>query len=165
MMSGDSSVSWSVHLRILMKMYDLPNPLSLLQGPLWQKEKWKEYYTSKVRAYHEKKLRKKAESNHKLEFLNIKTIGLSGKPHPSVQYLLTPQDVKMARPHLKMLSGDYYCNDYSSREKGGDPNCPLCPKSLGIPETIPHILSECRGTIEPRMRIWPEVISLQYEIS
>ena len=72
----------------------------------------------------------------------------------------------MARPHLKMLSGDYYSNEYSSREKGGDPHCRLCPKSLGLlPETIPHILTECRGTIEPRMRIWPELlnaISLQF---
>ena len=40
-------------------------------------------------------------SNHKLGFLNIKTIGLDGKPHPGVQYLLTQQDVKMARTHLK----------------------------------------------------------------
>ena len=71
----------------------------------------------------------------------------------------------MSRPHLKMLSGDYYCNDNSSREKGGGPHCLLCQKSLGIPETIPHILTECRGTIEPRIRICPEVldsITLQF---
>ena len=163
-MSGDSSVTWSVHLRILMKMYDLPNPLGLLEGPAWCKEKWKELYTCKVRAYHEKKLRIRAASNYKLRFLNIQATGLNGHLHPALLHLTTPQDIKMARPHLKMLSGDYICNDSIAKDRGGDPRCRLCPSSPGIAETICHILTECKGTIEPRTRIWPELLNVTTQL-
>ena len=36
----------------------------------------------------------------------------------------------------------------------------LCLPSLDIPETICHILTECRGTIEPRTKIWPELLNV-----
>ena len=70
----------------------------------------------------------------------------------------------MARPHLKMLSGDYFCNDSIARDRGGDSRCRLCPSSPGIPETITHILTECRGTTEPRARIWPELLNVTTQL-
>ena len=40
MMSTSSSVTWTAHLRIICQMYDLPDPLTLMSGHLWAKEKW-----------------------------------------------------------------------------------------------------------------------------
>ena len=52
-MSEDSSVTWSVHIRLLCKMHSLPDLLSLLECPLWSKNKWKEHCKCRVTAYHE----------------------------------------------------------------------------------------------------------------
>ena len=158
-MSGDSSVTWSVHLRILGSMYGLPNPLSLMEGPLWPKQSWKDLCLSKVTIYHERKLRAKAATNFKLSFLNIQTIGLSGRSHPALHNLLTTQVVRIARPHLKMLSGDYMCYYFLWKDRGSDPQCRLCPSSQYLPETITNILMLCRGTHETRSRLWPELLN------
>ena len=48
-MSEDSSVTLSVHVRLITNMYGLPNPLFLLEGDLWPKEKWKQLCQVKVR--------------------------------------------------------------------------------------------------------------------
>ena len=63
-MADDTSVTWAVHVRLLCKLYDLPDPLRLLltEDP-WPKSKWKEWCTAKVRSYHEKLWRQKALSN------------------------------------------------------------------------------------------------------
>ena len=42
-MSHNNSLTWSAHLRILFQLYSLPDPLALMEGSLWPKEKWKEY--------------------------------------------------------------------------------------------------------------------------
>ena len=158
-MSEDSSVTWSVHLRLISHMYGLPDPLSLLEGALWPKQSWKDLCLVRVRLFHEKRLRAKAASNIKLSFLNVQTIGLTGRSHPALHSLITAQDVKIARSHLKMLSGDYMCYYYMWKERGSDPQCRLCPQSQYLPETITHILMLCRGTHETRSRIWPELLN------
>ena len=160
-MSEDSSVTWGVHVRLLTHMYGLPDPLTLLEGPLWPKLKWKELCQCRVRILHERKLRAKAARNFKLEFLNVQTIGLSGRSHPALHFLETSQDVKLARPHLKMLTGDYLCFANLANDRGSDPACRLCPPILGSapPESISHILTQCRGTNDIRSRIWPEILN------
>ena len=105
-----------------------------MEGPLWPKQSWKDLYLSKVTIYHERKLRAKATTNFKLFFLNMQTIGLSGRSHPALHNLLTTQVVKIARPHLKMLSGDYMCYYFLWKDRGSDPQCRLCPSSQYLPD-------------------------------
>ena len=120
--SKSNSVTLIVHVRIITNMYGLPNPLSLLEGDLWPKETWKQLCQVKVWAYHENILRIKAVSNYKLNFLNIQATGLNGYSHPALHNIVTTQDVTMARPHLKMLCGDYQCLANIARDRDSDPN-------------------------------------------
>ena len=159
-MSPDSSVTWSVHVRLLAQLYGLPDPLSLMEGTLWPKQSWKDLCTTKVRALHEKNLRSKAAANYKLNFLNVQSIGLCGQTHISLHSLMTTQDLRIVRPHLKMLSGDYLCFQHMWRDRGSDPRCRLCPSSELVPETITHILAVCRGTYEARSKIFPELLNV-----
>ena len=158
-MSEDSSVTLSVHLRLITNMYGLPNPLFLLEGALWPKNKWKQLCQVKVRTYHENILRTKALTNYKLDFLNIQAIGLNGFSHPALHNILTTQEVSMARPHLKMLTGDYQCLANIARDRGSNPQCRICPPSSAPPETITHILLQCTGTTDSRNRVWPELLN------
>lgn len=163
-MSDDQSMTWAVHVRTLCKMYDLPDPLYLLQQEdAWPKSKWKNWCSTRVRAHHEKLWREKALSNSKMTFLNIQLIGLNGRHHPALFGLHTTRDVERLRPHLKMLSGDYLTYSRIAEDrKSGDPSCRLCRESSSHsapPETIPHILTECRGTAEVRERILPELLN------
>ena len=156
-MAGEKSATWSAHVRRLTYMYDLPNPLSLLEGTLWTKEQWRDLCHARVRIYHEKKLRQKSRGNHKLIYMNIDTIGLSGCMHPSIQNLTNTQAVETARPHIRMLAGDYPCFANLSSDRGSDPKCRLCQGCSF--ESVEHILTECTGTKEPRDRILPELLN------
>ena len=158
-MSSDTSVTWSGHLKLLCQMYCLPDPLTLMEGSLWPKQAWKDLCLSKVISYHERRLRAKAATNYKLSFLNVQTLGLTGRSHPSLHCLLTTHDVKIARPHLKMLAGDYMCYYFLWKDRGYDPQCRLCPSSENLEETITHILVQCRGTHETRSGILPKLLN------
>ena len=159
-MSTDSSLTWSVHVRLLTQLYGLPDPLSLMESNLWTKQAWKDLCVTRVRAQHERNLRSKAASNYKLKYLNVQSIGLSGQAHISLHSLITTQDIKIARPHLKMLAGDYMCYYNHYKDRGSDPQCRLCPASKLLPETITHILVLCHGTYEARSKMWPELLNI-----
>ena len=56
-MSTSSSTTWSNHIQILCQIYDLPSPLSLLQGgQFWSKEAWTDQVKTKVSVWHERGL-------------------------------------------------------------------------------------------------------------
>ena len=54
MMSDSTSVTWSAHVRILFEVYNLPDPLTLLNSQPWPKERWKMFTQTAVTAYHKK---------------------------------------------------------------------------------------------------------------
>ena len=157
-MTDNSSVTWSAHVRLISQIYGLPDPLSLIEGELWTKLKWKEYCHCKIRSFYEKLWRAKAAKNDKLIFLNVQVTGLNGHHHPALHSLTTTQIAFKARPQLKILSGDYPCYAIIARDRGSDPKCRLCP-SPAPPETITHVLTQCCGTREVRNRIWPELLN------
>ena len=128
-------MTWSVHLNLLC----LPDPLTLLEGALWPKQAWKDLCLSKVIYYQKRRLKNKAAANYKLSILNVQTLGLTGRSHSSLHCLLTTQDVKIARPHLKILARDYMCYYFRWKDIGYDPQCCLCPSSENLLETITHI--------------------------
>ena len=167
-MADNNSVTWATHVQTICKLYQLPDPLKLLETEdAWPKSAWKNWCTTKVRSYHEKYWREKSLSNSKMTFLNTQLLSLNGRHHPALYGLMTTREVERMRPHIKMLTGDYltYSRIVTDRQTG-DPSCRLCrkltvPPSLAPPpaETIPHILTECRGTAEVRERIIPELLN------
>ena len=48
-MSDNNSVTWAAHLRILFIIYNLPDPLILLDSQPWPKQKWKLYTKTAVK--------------------------------------------------------------------------------------------------------------------
>ena len=127
-MSDDNSVTWAVHVRILCQLYELPDPLRLLQQEdAWPKSKWRNWCTTKVRAYHEKLWKEKSLTNSKMLFLNVELLGLNSRHHPALFGLKTTWRVEKMRPHLKMLSGDYLTYSRIALDrKSGDPSCRIC---------------------------------------
>ena len=116
-----------------------------------------------VTAYHEAFWRLKAKNNSKLHFLNVQTSGLSGRPYSTILGILTTQDVAKSRIHLKMLSGDYPCYYYLGSDREQDAFCRLCHSLLPFhpppDEDMVHLLTRCRGTLETRSRIIPELLN------
>ena len=54
-MADSQSVTWAAHVRTLCQLYDLPDPLHLLQQEdAWPKSKWKNWCSAKVKSYQEK---------------------------------------------------------------------------------------------------------------
>ena len=153
-MTNSSSVTWSAHVRILFSMYNLPDPLSLISGSLWPKEKWKVVTKTAVTAYYERFWRYKATLNSKLGFLNIQATGLAGRVHPVLSGIMTTQEVMRSRVHVKMLAGDYPCQAYLGNERSRDSACPLCqylyPGSQAPDETMVHLITRCRATSDTR---------------
>ena len=79
---------------------------------------------------------------------------MSGRRHPALSGLITTNDVKKSRSHLKMLIGDLLTYEKKSEQSGGSPNCRLC--SEGEKENICHILTVCSAYCEIRLRILSE---------
>ena len=118
MMSKSNSLTWAAHVRLLCQIYELPDPLALIRGSPWSKERWKMVTRTAVTIHHERKWRDKAATNSKVGFLNVKASGLTGRPHPVLAGVLTTQEVMRARIHLKMLAGDYPCSAYTGSDRG-----------------------------------------------
>ena len=166
-MSDSSSVTWSAHLRVIFLMYSLPDPLILLNSPPWPKVRWKQHTMAAVTSHHERLLRLKAASNVKLQYLNVQTLGLSGRPHSVLSWVQTTRDVTLIRPHLRMLAGDYPCYSYLAHDRGFPPHCRLCtrqaqpqPQHQPEEEDLTHILTRCRATVETRQRLLPDLLNL-----
>ena len=114
--------------------------------------------------HHEVIWRQKASSNSKLDFLNVKTAGLSGRPHPVLSGILTTQEVMRARVHVKMLAGDYPCYSYIGSDRQQDSYCRLCqnifPQQPAPVEDMVHLLTLCRATADTRTRFVPDLLNL-----
>ena len=167
MMSEDTSLTWSAHVKIVFKLYNLPDPLLLLNSTHWSKERWKNHTSISVLSHHEKVWRQKSANNYKLQFLNVQCTGLTGKLHPILSWVLNTQDVMVVRPHIKMLAGDYLCFDFLSHDRGLDPQCRLCQVLSDDPapnEDYPHILAVCRATANTRSDKLPTLLNtvMQY---
>ena len=97
-------------------------------------------------------LREQAKYNSCKEYLNVSVTGLRRQHHPAISGLITAEDVKLSRSHIKMLSGDFFTYQKKSNQSGGSPHCRVC----GDPsenETIFHILITCSAYIELRRKV------------
>ena len=165
-MSTNKSVTWAAHLRIICQIYHLPDPLTLMCGPLWSKERWKCLVRSKIITHTERKWREKAANNSKLKFLNVQATGLTGRLHPVVSGIFSTQEVVRARVHIRMLSGDFPCSAYLATDRGQDPACCLCqnlfPETPAPAENMTNVLLTCRATAtaSTRTRLMQELLNI-----
>ena len=122
-------------------MYQLEDPLVYLQNDPPVKSKFKELVMTKITAFHENELRKKAQGNDLMQYLNVNLSGLRGRHHPCLSNVITVDEVKKMRPHLKLLTGDYLTYKRKFDESGkGNPICRLCRTES---ESICHIVAIC----------------------
>lgn len=118
------------------------------------KSSYKELIMTKITAFHEDKLRKAANGNSLMTYLNVSTLGLRGRHHPALANMKTTNDVRTSRPHLKLLSGNYLTYKVKSDQSGGSPDCRICIS--GIEESVSHVVSWCGGMTDDRTRIFTE---------
>ena len=57
---------------------------------------------TKITIFHENELRIVAETNDCMKYLNVKLTGLTGKFHPCLSGIVTTEEFKKLRPHLKL---------------------------------------------------------------
>ena len=107
--------------------------------------------------WYEKELRRLSLSNSKMQYLNVQLAGLSGAPHPCLHNIITTQDVKRLRLHLKFLSGDFLTNERLNLDQPNiSPACKLCHAPV---ESSAHVLVVCRATQEVRSRLMPDLMN------
>ena len=152
--SCENSRTWAAHLRFLSKMYGLEDPLVSLRRDPPAKSSYKELIMTKITAFHEDKLRKAANGNSLMTYLNVSTLGLRGRHHPALANMKTTNDVRTSRPHLKLLSGNYLTYKVKSDQSGGSPDCRICIS--GIEESVSHVVSSCGAMTDDRTRIFTE---------
>ena len=157
-MCSTTSTTWSNHIQLLCQKYGLPSPLFLMeQGAAWPKSRWKSLIETKVTIHHEKELRSTSKTNSKMNYLNVELSGLSGRPHPALLNISTPQDAKKLRYHLKFLTGDFLTAERLALDQPNrNPSCKLCFAPL---ESAEHVLTACKATAEVRHRIYPELMN------
>ena len=150
--SPENSRTWAIHLRNLSTKYGLPDPLECLKSDPPSKVHYKEGVQAKICSYYENELRAKADKNSLMEFLNVALTGLRGRHHPALANIVTTLEVKKSRPHLKMLSGDYFTFETKSIQSGGSPHCRCCSFRPSPNENLVHILTNCGAYSDIRER-------------
>ena len=156
--SSNNSTTWAVNLRHICKMYGLEDPLqSLCKNPP-SRQMYKESTLTKITAFHEKELKIQASKNSQMVYLNVNLSSLRGKSHPCLSNVITSQEVKKLRPHLKFLSGDYLTHQTQfQRTHKGTPLCKICELEN---ETVSHILAICPYYETTRRRIVSEIFTV-----
>ena len=158
--STDSSRTWSNHVKFLSKRYQLENPSQCLKRDPPKKSEFKELILTSISNYYESELRTQAKSNSRMQYLNVSLLSLRGRPHPALQNIKTTHDVRKSRPHIKMLSGDYFTYQIRATQSGGSAHCRCCNDNSKPNEDIQHIIMNCSAYEEIRQRLLNEIKNL-----
>ena len=153
--STENSRTWAIHLTNLSLKYELVDPLECLKIDPPSKSAFKRDIHSKINSFHEKSLRALADENSKMQYLNVALTGLNGRHHPALDGIISTQEVKQCRIHLKMLAGDYFTYEVKSKQSGGSAHCRCCPYPSPV-ENLEHILTSCVSYCDIRTRIKSE---------
>ena len=148
-----NSRTWSKFIENLSRKYGLPDPLSCLKTDPPEKAEYKEVILTKIAAYHEKEMRNLSKNNSRMKYLNTSVLGLRGRQHPCLSNILTTHEVKKARPHIKMLAGDYFTYSIKASQSGGSPHCRTCNVDENTIEDTMHMISVCSAYANIRSRI------------
>ena len=155
--------SWFIQLRQVCDLYNLPDPLLVLQSPP-SKYSWKKECKAKVMLFWEDKLRLDAKSLPSLSYFKPEYMSLS-TVHPLWSLAESAYEVRKAATVACMLSGRYV-TDYRSRhwEKSNPSGyCQLCMMT-GFPQTpgtLTHLLIGCPALSDVRLKmisLWRDYI-------
>ena len=156
--SNNNSRTWSVNLRHICKMYGLPDPLTWILTDPPSKSQFNQDIKNKIIIYYENELRILANNNSKMKYLNVSLLDLHWRHHPSISGVLTSDEVRKLRPHLKMLCGDYYTYEMKAEQHTGiSPHYRLCYHDR---DSVSHIISVCQSLSVTRDRIISEMLKL-----
>ena len=112
---------------------------------------------TKITVWHEQELRRISLGNSKMQYLNVQLTGLTGRPHPVLHNILTTQDAKKLRLHLKFLTSDFLTNERKAIDNPTlSPACTLCNAPT---DSIEHVMVSCLSTSEVRGRLFPELMN------
>ena len=92
-----------------------------------------------------------------MRYLNVSVSGLNGTSHPALSNIMTANEVKQMRPHIKMLAGDYFTYSIQAEQSGCSPHCRLCFAPF---EDIEHIVASCNATANMRDKFLSEMAVL-----
>ena len=152
--TDENSRTWSTHLRHLSNRYGLEDPYKCLLRDAPPRAKYKETVATKIAVYYEKMLRTSAAENSRMQYLNVAALGLRGCHHPAISNLNTTHDVRLSKPHLKFLAGNYLTYSVKATQSGGSSTCKLCLS--GSEETVSHVISTCQALAQERNKIFGE---------
>ena len=152
--SSDKSKTWSVYLHKIFQQYGIEDPNILLTKIPPSKSQFKKNIETRIIAFHENELRRKASNVKRMCYFNVSLIGLTGQCHPAISNIFTTNEVKRSRYHLKMLLGDFHSFEVISSQSGGDPHCKICSnENLNgerYVENTCHILISCEALSDIR---------------
>ena len=158
--SPNNSRTWSQHVKNLAQMYGIADVDMKSTPP--PKTKYKSSILARITQFWETKLRKDAQNNSKMKYLNVNLIGLTGRCHPVLREITTTQQVSKMRLYLRMLCNDYYTYEQKAKHQGGSPACRLCTSNE--PESIEHILTICQNYSDVRERVITEMKNIIMDI-
>ena len=76
--------------------------------------------------------------------------------------VITTQDVKKLRHHIKFLTGDYLTAERLALDQPNlNPACKLCHAPV---ESTEHVLVTCNATAEVRRRLFPELMNIAAQV-
>ena len=123
-------------------MYGFDDPSFCLTQDPPPKSVYKENIRTKIIAFHENEQRQSAKNSKCLKYFNTELHGLTGRCHPAIQNVMTSEDVKKMRPHIKFLTGNYLTSKILFEQSGkGSPLCNWCLS--GQEQDYCHILTSC----------------------
>ena len=74
-----------------------------------------------------------------MKYFNVTTLNLRGRHHLAISELVTSRSVHLARPHIKLLSGNYLTYGIRAQQNGGSPICRICTSKELCKETVNDI--------------------------
>ena len=130
--------------------YDLPCCWDLLDNPM-KKEHWKRLVNKKVNKFWSTRIKQSAELYPSLKYLTSDDYW-PGQNHPLIQQVNGTRDIPRVNTRLKLVTGAYITqsNRAAFNHVPVDPTCMLCQQK---PETIEHILTECKALEDTRRPI------------
>ena len=116
---------------------------------------------TRVTVFYESKLKEAADKNSLMGYFNVPTLGLRGRHHPALANQLTSNDIRISRPQLKLLAGNYLTYKIKSDQSGESSACRIC--CSGTKESVSHVVCVCQGMVGERNRIFSIQNTMQYD--
>ena len=92
--SPQNSHTWSRHIRNIARIYEIEDPVNLIEQKPPSKTHFKDYIITKITAYHEKQLRMDSIKNSKMTYFYVNVKCLNGRVHPAISGIISTQGVQ-----------------------------------------------------------------------